>query len=42
MMAVPGFTAERSLVSFRLRYRLTKARSADLYSRLRPMQPGNS
>lgn len=37
-MAVPGFTAERSLRSFRLSDRLTKAKSADLYSRLRPMQ----
>jgi hypothetical protein len=37
-MAVPGFTAERSLRSSRLSHRLTKARSADMYSRLRPMQ----
>jgi len=37
-MAMPGFTAERSLASFRLSHRLTKPRDADLYSRLRPMQ----
>jgi hypothetical protein len=38
MMAIPGFTAERSLVSFRLRYHFTKARAAAPLSRLRPMQ----
>jgi len=37
-MAIPGFTAERSLASFPLRYRLMKARAAGAYSRLRPMQ----
>lgn len=40
-MAIPGFTAERSLPFSSLSYRVTRAKQSALFSRLLPMQPSD-